>query len=65
MRLLRASVTPDPPVRPLTHEHSAVLRVSLKVGTRSGFSDYGTIGKTASGFVKGHLSVTLEVTDSE
>lgn len=62
MRLLRATVPADPPVRPLTHEHSAVIRIDCVTGDQSGITSYGSFGVCASASIKqkDSLSITPE-----
>lgn len=62
MRLVRANVPADPPVRSLTHEHSSVVRVDCVVGTQTGITDYGSISESAKAQirVKDGLSITYD-----
>lgn len=52
MRLLRTAVQPDPPVRPLMHEYSGVIRISLKSSSKKEFTSYGSLGNPATGTYK-------------
>lgn len=62
MRLVRASVSADPPVRPLMHEYSGVLRINLTSGTTSEIVSAGSVGSPARATIakSGKLAISLE-----
>lgn len=62
MRLLRASVPADPPVRQLMHEYSAIIRTDITVSTQSKFATYGKVGQSATATIapSSPLAVTMD-----
>lgn len=66
MRLMRAQVPADPPVRTLTHEHAAVIRIILTTHTaNSRISDYGKFGEHAKAEVKSMSTLRISLDDVE
>ncbi|KAK9884717.1 hypothetical protein WA026_007562 [Henosepilachna vigintioctopunctata] len=59
MRLCCAPVSADPPVRPLMHELSAVIRISQLQGTTSEVTSNGGLGSLATVNKAGHDLVVV------
>lgn len=63
MRLMRANVPADPPVRSLTHEHSSVIRVDCEGGSRTGITDFGSFSVAAKAHIKSKDSLSVSFDD--
>lgn len=62
MRLVRASLPADPPVRPLMHEYAGIVRVNIIEGTTTEITKFGAVGEPATATMKtgGTLALTYD-----
>ena len=63
MRLVRANVPADPPVRSLTHEHAAIVRIDCVSGSQTAISNHGSFSSSAQASIEKGKALSVSFSD--